>query len=197
VRALLAIGLLVGALLFGGCGEDDEEPQSGGQQQEQQQEPEQQEGAVEGTGYSFVPPDGWRDASQFFEGSAIKVDTAYAESEAEGGFATNVNVIRETPQGLEADRFDAYVEEFRKQASALATDAGLSAIEELELDGEPARTWDYESRQRPQARLRQQQVVALHGDGLYTITWSARGDAFEESQADLDRLLDSWRWTSR
>jgi hypothetical protein len=119
------------------------------------------------------------------------------DEEPQSGFANNVNVIRETPPGLDADRFEAYVQEFRRQAGSLATDAGLSAIEEIELDGEPARTWSYESRQREDTRIRQQQVVAIQGDALYTITWSARSDTFEESRAELQRLLDSWRWSRR
>lgn len=189
VRTVLAIGVLMAALLAGGCGGDDDEPQNGVQQQP--------EGEVEGTGFSFVPPDGWQDISKQFEGSAIRVDAAYAEPEPQGGFANNVNVIRETPAGLDADRFEAYVEEFRRQAGSLATDAGLSASEEIELDGEPARTWSYEARQRADTRIRQQQVVAIQGDALYTITWSARSDTFEESRAELQRLLDSWRWAPR
>ena len=186
---MLAIGLLVGALLAGGCGGDDEEPENGVQQQP--------EGAVEGTGYSFVAPQGWQDASELFAGSAIRVDAAYAEPAPQDGFATNVNVIRETPRGLDADRFDDYAQQLREQASALATDAGPSAIEETELDGEPARTWSYESRRREQPRVRQQQVVVIHADALYTVTWSARRAIFEESQAELQRLLDSWRWSRR
>ena len=101
------------------------------------------------------------------------------------------------PRGLDADRFDDYAQQLREQASALATDAGPSAIEETELDGEPARTWSYESRRREQPRVRQQQVVVIHADALYTVTWSARRAIFEESQAELQRLLDSWRWSRR
>jgi hypothetical protein len=186
---MLAVGFLVGALVAGGCGGDDEEPQGGGQQQA--------EGAIEGTGYSFVPPDGWRDAAEAFEGSAIRVDAAYAEPEPQDGFANNVNVIRESPEGLDPDRLDDYVQEFRKQAGTLATDAGLTETEETELDGEPARTYTYESREPEQPRIRQQQVVVIHEDAIYTLTWSARRDTFEQSQAQLQRLLDSWRWSSR
>lgn len=190
MRRVVTIGLLVGALLAGGCGGDDgDEPQNGVQPRP--------EGSVEGTGYSFVPPDGWRDVSELIEGSAVRVDTAYAEPQPEGGFATNVNVIRETPPSLDADRFDDYVRQLSDQARLLATDAGLSAIEETRLDGEPARTWSYESRQRQQQPIRQQQVVAIHEDGLYTVTWSARRDTFEQSRAELQRVLDSWRWSRR
>ena len=184
VRAVLTIGLLVGALLAGGCWGDDE--------QQQLQQPAE---AVEGTGYSFVPPEEWRDGSEAFEGSAIRVDVFYAEPEPQDGFANNVNVIRETPNGFDADRFDDYVTVLRKQAGTFATDAGLSAIEELELDGEPARTWTYEAREREPPRTRGQQVATTDGEALYTITWTARHDTFEESQAEFRRLLDSWRWS--
>jgi photosystem II reaction center protein PsbP len=203
VRTVLAIGLLVGALLGGGCGggDDEEEPQNGGQPQAEEtqapQEQEQQEGAIEGTGYSFVPPEGWNDISKQFEGSAIRVDAVYAEPDPEQGFANNVNVVRETPSGLDPDRLEDYVTAFRQQAGSLATDAGLSETEEAELDGEPARSWTFESRRQEDPRVRQRQVVTIHDDGLYTITWTARHDAFEESEPELERLLDSWRWSSR
>jgi hypothetical protein len=183
VRTVLAIGLLVGALLSGGCGGDDEEPQQ------------QPEGTVEGTGYSFVPPEGWRDVSEAFEGSAIRIDIAYAEPEPQDDFANNVNVIRETPSGFDADRFDEYVTQLSRQAGTFTTDAGLSAIEEIELDGEPARTWTYEARRPEPPRVRGQQVATTDGDALYTITWTARHDTFEESQTEFQRLLDSWRWS--
>src|SRR6185312_10559860 len=134
-----------------------------------------QEGAVDGTGYSFVPPDKWRDASDAFEGSAIKIDLAYVEPEPEGGFGNNVNVIRETPNGLDADRLDDYGDEFRRQASTQASEAGLSETEKTELDGEPALTWDFDSASAdPKVHLKQ--VVTIHDDALYTITWSARAD---------------------
>ena len=191
------IGMLVGALLAGGCGgdDDDEEPQSGSTQQQEQEQQPPPEGSVEGTGYSFVPPEGWRDIADQFEGSAIKIDAAYAEPDPEQGFANNINVIREAPQGLDADRFDDYIEQFRQQAGTQANEAGLSETEELELDGEPARSWEYESARPDSPKINQKQVVAIKDDGLYTITWTARGDVFEESKADLQSVLDSWRWS--
>jgi hypothetical protein len=199
VRTILTIGMLAGALLLSGCGGDDDEPQGGGGgggggggSSTSSAPP---EGSVEKTGYSFVPPDGWKDASKAFEGSAIKVDAAYAEPEPEQGFANNVNIIRETPNGLDADNFDAYIEEFRRQAGTQANEAGLSDTEELELDGEPARTWEYESSRAQEPKINQKQVVVIKDDALYTITWTARQDVFEESKSDLQGMLDSWRWS--
>ena len=186
MRRLLATMMLLAALTAGGCGGDDAAPERGGPPQQ---------GAVEGTGYSFTPPDGWEDAAELFEGSAIRVDTAYAESEPRAGFASSVNVIRETPPKLDPDRFDEFAAAMTLQVEPQATDAGLSPIDELELDGAPARTWMFERRVVERPRVRQQQVVAIHDEALYTITWTARNAAFERSRADLEAMLDSWRWS--
>ena len=182
--------MLLAALTAGACGGDDEGPERGGQPQSAPQE-----GAVEGTGYSFTPPDGWEDAAELFEGGAIRVDAAYAESEPRAGFASSVNVIREAPPKLDPDRFDEFAEAMTGQVERQAMDAGLSPIDELELDGAPARTWMFERRVVERPRVRQQQVVAIHDDALYTITWTTRRAAFERSRADLQAVLDSWRWS--
>ena len=43
--------------------------------------------------------------------------------------------------------------------------------------------------------MRQRQVVAVKGDGVYTITWTVSADEFEAEEATLDAMLDSWRWS--
>jgi hypothetical protein len=181
---LLAIMTLLAALAGGACGDDDGKQRSA-----------PREGAVEGTGYSFVPPDGWEDSAELFEGGAIRFDAAYAESEPRAGFANNVNVIRETPPGLDADRLDELAEAMTRQVKPQATDAGLGPIDELELDDAPARSWTFERRVLERPRIRQQQVVAIHGDAVYTLTWSTRRAAFQRSRPDLQAMLDSWRWS--
>ena len=85
--------------------------------------------------------------------------------------------------------------EFRRQAGTQASEAGLSETEELELDGEPARTWEYEAARNEEPKINQKQVVVTKDDALYTITWTARQDAFEESKSDFQGMLDSWRWS--
>jgi len=169
------------ALLPAGCGDDDES--SSGPVAK---------GGVEGTGYSFTAPDGYRDVTGKLDGSAVRIDRAYADPEATG-FATNVVVIRETPEG-DLDLDDVTAQFVDQVEDTLATDAGVGAVEDRELDGVPAKTYAFRSRQDENGPLRQRQVVAVEDDAIYTITWSVAADAFEEQEATLDRVLESWRW---
>ena len=58
----------------------------------------------------------------------------------------------------------------------------------------PAKTYAFRSRQDENGPLRQRQVVAVDDDAIHTITWSVAADAFEEQEATLDRVLESWHW---
>jgi hypothetical protein len=121
------------------------------------------------------------------------VDLAYADPEATG-FATNVVVIRETPEG-DLDLDDVTAQFVGRVEDTLATDAGVGAVEDRELDGVPAKTYAFRSRQDENGPLRQRQVVAVEDDAIYTITWSMAADAFEEQEATLDRVAEdapSW-----
>jgi hypothetical protein len=148
--------------------------------------------AAEGTGYTVQPPEGFRDFTSRFDGSAIRVDLAYAET-AGSGFATNVVVIREQPGG--EFTLDDVMDTFVRQAEAQADDAGISEIEDRELDGVPARTYAFLRRDEESGRVRQRQVIAVKDAAVYTITWSVSANEFEGQEATLDAMLASWRWT--
>jgi hypothetical protein len=187
VRILAALS--VSAVLAGllpGCGDDDDVGSAS------TPAPKSDAPAAEGTGYTLQPPQGFRDLTSRFDGSAIRVDLAYAEA-AGSGFATNVVVIREQPGG--ALTLDDVMDTFVGQAEAQATDAGISQIEDRELDGVPARTYAFLRRDQENGRVRQRQVVAVKDDAVYTITWSAPADEFQAEEATLDAMLASWRWT--
>jgi hypothetical protein len=154
--------------------------------------PEATGGSAKGTDYTLEPPEGFRDVKSRFEGSAIKVDLVYADTQA-SGFARNIVVIREQPGGT--PKLDDVMGAFKGQAEAQATDAGISAIEDRELDGVPAKTYSFERRERQNGTVRQRQVVAVRGDAIYTITWSVAADEFEAQEATLDRILATWRWS--
>jgi DcrB len=186
-RFLAALSVLaLGAGLVGACGDDDD-----AQSTSTTAAPKSAGPVVEGTGYTIQPPEGFRDFTSRFDGSAIRVDLAYAERAP--GFATNVVVIREEPGG--EFTLDDIMEAFSKQAEAQADDAGISEIEDRELDGVPARTYAFLRRDDTNGRVRQRQVVAVKGGAVYTITWSVSADEFEAQEATLDAMLASWRWT--
>lgn len=185
ILAVLSVVALLAGLLAG-CGEDDDAPSAS------TPAPSSDAPTAEGTGYTVQPPEGFRDVTSRFDGTAVKIDLAYAKTDAPR-FATNVVVIREEPGG-EFD-LDDVMETFTKQAEAQATDAGISEVEDRELDGVPAKTYSFLSRNDEEGPVRQRQVVAVKDEAIYTITWSVPADEFEAQEETLDRALASWRWS--
>ena len=185
-RVVAALSVL--AVMLAGCGGDD-----GGGAEESASTPAPKSDAptAKGTGYTLQPPEGFRDLRDKFEGSAIRVDLAYADKGG-GGFATNIVVIREQPGG-EFELQDA-VDVFTKQAESQADDEGIGEVEDRELDGVEAKTWAFLRRGEDNGKVRQRQVVAVKDGAIYTITWSAAADEFEAQEATLDEILASWRW---
>ena len=174
--------LLVVLALLAGCGGGDDDDGGGGATRTAPGGAE-----VDGTGYRFTAPQGWRDASAALQGSAIRVDRVYA-GPARDGFTTNVTVVRETPRGV---TLAAVEPAFRRQASALADDAGVSRTQRRTLDGAPARTWTYRLRQ---GGGRQRQLFAVRDGALYTLTFSAAARSFAAQERVFTRILASWRW---
>jgi hypothetical protein len=186
--ARVVVALSVLALMLAACGDD-----GGGEKSASTPAPKSDAPAAEGTGYTLQPPEAFGDLSDKFEGSAIRVDLAYAEKGGGDGFATNIVVIREQPGG-EFELEDA-VDVFTKQAESQATDEGISEVEDRELDGVPAKSWAFQRRGEDNGRIRQRQVVAVKDGAIYTITWSVAADEFDDQEATLDEILASWRWT--
>jgi hypothetical protein len=185
IRAALCVSALL-AGLPAGCGGDDDV------QSASTPAPKRDAPAAERTGYTVELPGGFRDVTNRFAGTAIKVDLAYVKR-VESGFATSFVVIREQPGG--EFQLDDVMESFTKQAEAQATEAGFSEVEDRELDGVPAKTYSFLSRNDENGPLRQRQVVAVKGDAIYTITWSVPADEFQAQEATLNRTLASWRWS--
>jgi hypothetical protein len=194
--------LLAAVLLAAGCGEADTpapsdatrsatpepspSPESGTQAQDGS--------TVRGTGYSFTVPAGWRDAKGEFEGSAVRIDTAYAAQTATDGFPTNVNVVRETLPNLEPRAFDEAVTAFQAQMAPRALDGTLTKIHKFELDGAPGRAWTFESKRKGN-RIRVAQVVALKGRAFYTITFTAPAGEADRSEKQFEQIMETWRWS--
>jgi hypothetical protein len=180
------LAVLLASAVLAGCGEGDDAPSS------PTPAPQRDAPTAEGTGYAVEPPAGFRDVTSSFDGSAVRIDLAYAD-QPRSGFATNIVVIREEPGG--AVELDDVMTTFAEQAEGQATDAGISEIEDRELDGVPAKTYSFRSRNDQRGPVHQRQVVAVKDGAIYTITWSVAADEFEAQEATLDRTLASWRWS--
>ena len=188
-RSLASLLLVLFALAFAaGCGSDDDEEGSGGDGGGASTS---QVGEEQGSSYSLDLPSGWREAKDEAQKAveAINFDSFYAK-ERRDGFATNVNVIRErVPEGTGLESLEPTYN--RQLRGSGATD--ISEPRDRELDGEPAVVRDY-SIAAEGRKLAGQQLATLHDGRLYTVTFTARRDAFDADQPEFEEILDSWRW---
>lgn len=148
------------------------------------------EDAASGTGYSVSLPEGWREATDELSTGAINFDLVVA-GEREGGFLTNVNVIREDPPGV-PDDVDALVESYAQQLEKIG-ETRPRPLPERQIDGEPARGNTVEVLAQ-EVRYSVVQYFAIHNDAVYTVTLSSDESALPGARSDFDELLDSWRW---
>jgi hypothetical protein len=181
-----AIPLVV--LALAGCG---------GEEQEQ----------VEGTGYVYAVPDGWEEEDgDDLEAGPFSPDSLVV-GESEGGFATNVNVIREpgVPRKVTAAQYaEVNLAGLRDPAGAgfppevaerieSVNPRGITEPRDAELDGEEAVEWEYRSTQGGRD-LRIRQVAAVMGGAGYTVTLTVPPDGFEDGSEALDEVVGSWSW---
>lgn len=189
--ALACLALLTTAA--SGCGDEDEE-------------------RVEGDGYSYAVPDGWRDVSDEAEDeprlevAGIAPDTLVI-GEREDGFATNVNVILEPglPSGMTVPEYaDITIGGLRDPAAAgfppelVETIRSIRPTEITEprdaaVGGEEALAWDYNSTQRG-LELRIRQVATVVDDTGYTATLTVLPQHREDGLDALEQVTDSWRF---
>jgi hypothetical protein len=194
IRRLL-LPLAAVALVLGGCsgGDEDEDP-------------------VEGTGYTYSVPDGWRDVSEEAEEEidigGFRPDTLVI-GEREDGFATNVNVVREDglPAGVTAAQYaNASLAGLRDPVGAGMPPEVAQSIEDgnlrqfsapgdAELDGQQAFAWDYRGTQDGLDVRVHQMATVMDGAG-YTVTLTASPAAFDDGSEALDQVVESWTWSS-
>ena len=160
---------------------------------------------VSGTGYSYELPEGWEEASgEDFEAGGLSADTM-VHGEAEEGFSTYVNVVRETSLAPDLG-IDAYIRaglRLLKRPDLLSGELrrifeGIGAHDfsdtgKLKLDGEDARFTDYSSNQRGRA-LRIRSVSAIREGTAYNITFATLRTHFEDDLDALRDLVRSWEW---
>jgi hypothetical protein len=159
---------------------------------------------VEGTGYVYAVPDGWQEE----DGGDLPVrPDSLVVGDAEDGFATNVNVIREArvPRNVTAAQYAevslaglrdpaavGYPPEVAEMIESL-NPRGITEPRDAELDGEQAVEWEYRSTQDGRD-LRVRQVAAVTGGAGYTVTLTVLPDGFEEGSEALDEVVESWSW---
>jgi hypothetical protein len=166
---------------------------------------------VEGAAYSYAVPDGWEDVSDDaddeIEIAGMRPDSLVA-GEPEGGFAPDVNVVREggLPPGVSTAQYaDVSLAGLRDPAGIGVPQELVDVVDQLdphdfseprdsELDGEEAVVWEFSGRSRDGGDTRVRQVTAVHGRSAYTLTLTVRPDRFDEETDALDEVVESWDW---
>jgi hypothetical protein len=132
---------------------------------------------VEGAGYSYAVPDGWEDVSDDaddeIEIAGMRPDSLVA-GEPEGGFAPDVNVVREggLPPGV---------------STAQYADVSLAGLRDPAGIGLPQELVDVVDQLDPHD-------FSEPRDSEHTLTLTVRPDRFDEETDALDEVVESWDW---
>jgi|Tabmets5t2r1_1033131.scaffolds.fasta_scaffold11005_2 hypothetical protein len=166
---------------------------------------------VEGAGYTYSVPDGWRDVSDDADDAidiaGMRPDSLVA-GDAEDGFAPDVNVIREggLPPGVTTGQYaEVSLAGLQDPAAAGLPPELVDIVGQLdphdfsepsdsELDGEDAVAWEFSGKSQDGGDTRVRQVTAVHDGSAYTLTLTVRPDRFDEETDALDEVVDSWEW---
>lgn len=182
MRRLGLVLALLAALLLGACGDDD----GGGSSSNDEGTP------AKGSAYEVKLPDGWRDRTDEASGEdvPIRFDRVFATG-ISGGFRTNVNVIRE---GLPKNAtLDQIVQVSRKQVRAAYRPTTMEASRATKLGDEEAQSYAY-SLDAEGKKLRGEQVIALRGERIFYVTFTALDEAYRDRHSDFEQILGSWTW---
>ena len=170
---------------------------------------------VAGSGYEYELPDGWSDANESSEELAeiaeseipaqdlgVEFDSLAADQPT-NGFSTNLNV---TVEGSLASEVDSrrYAElngrifrDPRLRARFLPPSfellRGPTPAQEVQVGDETGFAFDIESEVGAR-RLGQRFVGVVHDGTGYAITFTALADDLDSEAAELEAILDSWRW---
>ena len=141
--------------------------------------------------FATVIPDKFENATGRVKGSAINIQYL-AVGPRQQGFATNINVVRESSRGQTS--MDAIAQLEIGGIKRLEPQAhSFSQVQSLTVDGQPARSIDYLS--QPGGRpLHQYQVFVAQGGWIYTITYSALPSNYSDNLAAVKQVTDGWHW---
>ena len=169
-------------------------------------------GKFDGSGYSLEIADGWEDTTEAAPSvddlgfddpalSAISVDATITGEESDD-FAANLAVVTtEAPGSATARKLaEANLETASAQGSLPegagggAIDVSGSEIEETELGGEPAASYE-QVVGSPAGEARQLQLYAVRDGTAYAVTYSGLdAGQYEEQLPDVQAMLGSWTW---
>lgn len=214
-----ALALVLSVGLVSGCAEDDAEPDAQTVEpsdpaqaetspspdetaeestEEPTEEPSGESSATEaagdrlsGDGYTFAKPEGWNDITSSYEDSAIRIDNAVqAQADSPAGAGTNINVIREAPEGL--PDLQTLAPQLAQQLKTVAQ-VEPEPLDPIELDGEPA-IGHTATGSSPQGKLTFVQRFTIHDGALYSITLTSDPKSAKGARKALDGVLASWTW---
>jgi hypothetical protein len=143
-------------------------------------------------GFTTVIPRGFVNGLAALSGGPITLQYAALAPRVDG-FRANINVVREPAHGL--SDAGAIANREITGVKAVATQAhGFSAVRTLTLDGASARGVDYFNRPTGGPLLHQYQVFALHGNMVYTVTYTALSSRYQATLPGMQQVLAAWRW---
>jgi hypothetical protein len=144
--------------------------------------------------FATVIPSGFVNALTSVKSSPINIQYL-AVGPRHTGFATNINVVHEPSHGeTNIDKITnleiAGIKRLEPQAHQ------FSQVQSLTVDGEPARAIDYLSMPDKRRLLHQYQVFVAKNGTIYTITYSALPDSYNDNLASVKQVTDGWHWLS-
>lgn len=108
-------------------------------------------------------------------------------------FRPNINVVRESSRGLTDPDTVAHREIVGLKAVAPQAH-GFSALRTVNLDGAPGRSVDYLNGPIAGHEVHQLQVFAIHGNSIYTVTYTGLSSRYTATLPAMTQVLAAWRW---
>lgn len=147
--------------------------------------------SVDGS-FQTIVPSGFVDATRSVRSGVANVQYLAIGPRA-NGFATNINVVRESSGGrTDIDQITALEVAAIRRIDPRAHH--FSQPSAITVGGAPARSVAYYNRPTGQRLLRQRQVFVVHGRWIYTITYSALPNAYAAEVGAVDRVAAGWQW---
>ena len=193
--ALVSIAALA---VLGACSSDDGGDTGSGKGSDSSSSAAQSAPAVEpATGekaetdaFSFTAPEGWRDVTDQIPGYDPEI--AYAATEAQDGFTTNVNVLPEP--AFQSRSVDEVVPATVKQLETM----GFKDVQEQDrftVAGEEAGVISAEASQNA-VTYRTRQYFLAKDDKGWVVTFSFPASTTPDAQAELaESVMTTWTWS--
>jgi hypothetical protein len=164
--------------------------------------------------YTAQAPQGWDEASEAeraevggqsldaveaSSGEQVTIDdigvTSLWAADRDDPMSPSIVVFREpVPAGMGGNQFIDVSLANARRAFGDSLLGSMQPGDPVEVDGEPAETYDYRVGAGDGDR-RNRAAFIFHGDDAYTLTMSAPEEEFAEAERALAGVLDSWRWT--